>query len=46
MAPKVIASGSSSGLGGGAEEVAADLDESTPRVKALVEGFKKSSSHE
>jgi len=34
------------GLGGGNEEVAADLQDSTPRVKALVEGFKKSSSHE
>ena len=34
------------GLGGGVEEVAAELDESTPRVKALVEGFKKASSHE
>jgi len=34
------------GLSGGGEEVAAELEESTPRVKALVEGFKKSSSHE
>ena len=34
------------GLGGGGDEVAADLGESTPRVKALVEGFKKASSHE
>merc|ERR1719209_2542432 len=34
------------GLGVGNEEVAADLQDSTPRVKALVEGFKKSSSHE
>merc|ERR1719278_1826527 len=34
------------GLGGGAEGVAAELAESTPRVKALVEGFKKTSSHE
>ena len=34
------------GLSGGGEELAAELEESTPRVKALVEGFKKSSSHE
>ena len=34
------------GLSGGGEEVAAELEESTPRVKALVEGFKKTSSHE
>ena len=34
------------GLGGGAEGVTAELAESTPRVKALVEGFKKTSSHE
>ena len=34
------------GLGGGAEGVTAELAESTPRVKALVEGLKKTSSHE